>query len=75
MAREMMVGAEHLVGHARHRDYDELMELVAEPRPAAPPEFIQHRQESQTSLVAYGANRVGSACSKLADRTNCTERL
>jgi hypothetical protein len=36
MSREMIVGGEHMVGHSRHHDYDELMELGAEPRPPAP---------------------------------------
>src|ERR1035441_10505679 len=31
MSREMIVGGEHMVGANRHHDYDELMELGAEP--------------------------------------------
>ena len=31
MSREMMVGGEHMVGSTRQHDYDELMELGAEP--------------------------------------------
>ena len=37
MSREMIVGGEHMVGgHARHHDYDELMEMSGEPSPARP---------------------------------------
>src|SRR5690349_18830479 len=37
MSREMIVGGEHLVGHARHHhDYDELMELSGDAGPARP---------------------------------------
>ena len=43
MTREMIVGGEHMVGHARHHhDYDELMELSgdggAAPAPVRPPQ-------------------------------------
>jgi hypothetical protein len=38
MPREMMVGGEHIVGHARHHDYDELMELSGDAGPARPPQ-------------------------------------
>jgi len=34
MSRQMIVGREHLVG--AHRDYDELMEMGADPEPAPP---------------------------------------
>jgi hypothetical protein len=37
MSREMIVGGEHMVGgHARHHDYDELMEMSGEPQPSRP---------------------------------------
>ena len=39
MSRQMIVGREHLVGAAR--DYDELMEMGAEPEPAPPPPHPQ----------------------------------
>ncbi|HEX7667013.1 MAG TPA: hypothetical protein VF407_20930 [Polyangiaceae bacterium] len=52
MSREMIVGGEHMVGGQRHHDYDELMELGAEPArspiqirqaPAAhPSQYAQH---------------------------------
>ena len=36
MSREMIVGGEHLTGHSRHHDYDELMEMGGEPAPQRP---------------------------------------
>ena len=45
MSREMIVGGEHMVGANRHHDYDELMELGAEPatsRQRAPVHQVQH---------------------------------
>ncbi len=45
MSREMIVGGEHMVGTNRHHDYDELMELGAEPatsRQRAPVHQVQH---------------------------------
>ena len=36
MSREMIVGGEHLTGHSRHHDYDELMEVGAEAAPVRP---------------------------------------
>ena len=36
MSREMIVGKEHLTGHSHHHDYDELMEMGAEPAPQRP---------------------------------------
>ena len=42
MSREMIVGGEHMVGANRHHDYDELMELGAEPATSRQREAPQH---------------------------------
>ena len=44
MTREMIVGHEHMVGGRGHHDYDELMELGAEPQRAPHPGLVHHPQ-------------------------------
>lgn len=49
MSREMIVGREHLVGAHPHRDYDELMEMGADPHAAAhhpAPPHLAHLAEA-----------------------------
>ena len=62
MSREMIVGGEHLTGHSRHHDYDELMEMGGEPAPQrpqlppqSPPQYGPPQHYPQRQHEGYGA--------------------
>ncbi len=62
MSREMIVGGEHMVGANRHHDYDELMELGAEPATSRQreaqhlPPHLAHAPMHPTHMPAHGGH-------------------